>query len=391
DLDVIELDEDEDIEEIEVDEDEEIEEIEIDDDEDLDVIELDEDEDIEEIEIDEDEEIEEIEIDDDEDLDVIELDEDEDIEEIELADDEVIEDIEGGLPIEDDQEEFKLDDDGDTENKKRLSEQFESYLGAMEKFYNQYLRVSAGKYIVGTKHPKPSEIEEQTFFTPEIYVGKFPVTNALFEVFVNKTGYITTAEKRGYGNVYSGKFQKKTDPKTGITKSVWNATYKQKTVNGACWYQPFGPGSNLHNKKGHPVVQISLDDANMFAAWIGKRLPSEFEWEAAARTEKGYILPWGDEWENEKCNTENLGIADTTSVETFIDHENALGICDTIGNVLEWTVNECVPPYFSNKNSAYYIAKGGSFISDNTVRLYTRFMFKSDFTSNILGFRCVAD
>ena len=393
----VDLDDDEDIETIELDPDEDIEDVDMDD-EDMETIELEDDEDIEEVEIDGDEDIETIELDPDEDIEDVDMD-DEDMETIELEDDEDIETVEidedappsGGLSVPDDDDSFKLDEEMDLTDKKRLSEQFDSYLGAMEKFYNQYMRVPAGKYIVGAKHPKRNDIPEQTFYTPEIYMGKFPVTTALFDIFIQKTGYVTTAEKLGYGTVYYGRYQRIVNPKTGRAKSVWHATYTKKMVEGACWYQPFGPGSNLHNKKGHPVVQVSVEDAIMFASWIGKRLPSEFEWETCARTLKGHVLPWGDHWQEESCNIETTGVADTTEVNTYSELENELGIADTMGNVMEWTTDEYRPTFLGSEKAAYAIAKGGSFISDNQIRLCSRFMFKPDFTSNIIGFRCVAD
>ena len=386
-IDVVELDDDEEIEEIE-DEDGDIEEVEIDEDQEIEEIE---EEDLEEVLIDEDEEIDDIVLDEEEDIDVVELDDDEEIEEVAEDEVEVLED-EGGLSVSDETTDFPMDGEQEAQDKKRLSEEFESYLGAMEKFYNQYLHVPAGKYRVGAKNPKNIEIPEQTFFTPGIYLGKFPVTNALFEIFVNKTGYITTAEKRGFGTVYFGRYQKIIDKKTGLARSVWQATYHKETVSGACWHQPFGPGSSLHAKKGHPVVQISLEDALMFASYIGKRLPTEFEWEAAARTQKGTALPWGEVWDDAKCNMEHSGIADTSPVEAYMSCENELGIADALGNVFEWTLDAYRPSVAGEKPiSPHHIVKGGSFISDNTVRLFSRFMFKPDFTANIIGFRCLAD
>jgi formylglycine-generating enzyme required for sulfatase activity len=162
-------------------------------------------------------------------------------------------------------------------------------------------------------------------------------------------------------------------------------------VSQAFWYQPFGPGSTLHQKRNHPVVQVSLKDAMAFAAWTGKRLPSEFEWESAARTDSGSILPWGDDWQNDLCNTEDSAIADTTPVDNYPDSQNSFGVADTMGNVLEWTAEKWVPAHCSEKKTSYHIAKGGCWISDSSVRLYSRFRFETDFTANILGFRCAAD
>jgi formylglycine-generating enzyme required for sulfatase activity len=161
-------------------------------------------------------------------------------------------------------------------------------------------------------------------------------------------------------------------------------------VEGACWYQPCGPGSTLHNKRNHPVVQISLEDGMAFAAWTGKRLPTENEWEAASRTAKGWIFPWGEEWKKHSCNIEDSCTGDTTPVEKYAEFENDFGIVDTIGNILEWTLDD-VTALSDNKNKyRYHIAKGGSWISGDDVRLFSRFKIEPESHSNILGFRCVA-
>ena len=285
-----------------------------------------------------------------------------------------------------------LDDEHSRKEKNRLlAEAFDGYLGAMERYYNQYLLIPAGTYTVGSKYPRKDAGREQRLSLPNFYMGKFPVTNALFEVFVERTGYKTTAEELGFGIVYEGRFQKIHDHKSGQTRSTWNSTCRRKVVQGACWYQPDGPGSNFHKKRNHPVVQVSIKDAVTFAAWVGKRLPGESEWEAAARTSHGAVFPWGDNPEPSRCNIENAGVADTTPVDMYKQHENNLGICDTLGNVLEWTTDICQSPYPVRHAATYYIAKGGSWISNGSLDLTDRFRFEKNFTANILGFRCLAD
>jgi len=272
-----------------------------------------------------------------------------------------------------------------------LAEQFSSYLGAMDRYYNQYILVPAGDFIIGSKEPEGDERQEDKIFLQDFYISKYPITNALFEVFIERTGYQTTAEKLGYGTVFQGRFLKIPDNRAGFDKSVWNATCGRKIVKGACWYQPFGPGSTLNKKRNHPVVQVSYIDASAFAAWTGKRLPTESEWEAAARTQAGLLFPWGNEWREEVCNTEECSIADTTPVDQYNGSTNDYGVADSLGNVLEWTADECVSLYSNNRDITYRIAKGGSWISDSTVRLFSRFRFEPKFASNILGFRCIAD
>ncbi len=396
---IIELDEDEEIEEIEEDdEDYEIEEI---DDEDEEIVEIDEDEEIEEIdddefddideedeiiEMDEDDEIEEI---DDEDEEVVELDEDEEIEEVDEDDFEEIDDVpELGLPIED-AEDYETEEKEDGEAGQLLKEQFDGFLGAMERFYNQYLLIPTGKYIIGSPEPSQIELSERTVTLMDYYISKFPITNSLFEVFVDKTGYRTTAEEVGFGTVYSGRVQKIRDPRTGQVKNIWNSTYGKKIVKGACWYQPGGTGTTLYNKRNHPVVQVSMRDIDSFTAWTGKQLPSEFEWEAAARTGAGNPVPWGSQWEEDGCNVEELAISDTTPVDHFPKSENEFGVADTLGNILEWTSDLYEPKVKPKRKIRFFIVKGGSFVSDNNIRLYSRFFFDENFTANIIGFRCI--
>ena len=282
--------------------------------------------------------------------------------------------------------------EGDDETKKArvLAEEFNNLTGAMDRFYNQYLLIPDGEYIVGSNRPKKVERPEQKVHLTPFYMGKFPVTNALFEIFVQKTGYMTTAEKTGYGTVFYGRSQKKVDKKTGLKKLTWNSSLINKEVKRACWYQPLGPGSTLHNKRNHPVVQVSLEDAMAFAAWTGKRLPTEDEWEAASRTAHGYVFPWGKDWKKESCNIEESYIGDTTPVDKYIGFANDLEIVDTIGNVLEWILVSSKSPSYVKNGSKYYIAKGGSWISGNNIQLFSRFNLEPESHSNILGFRCVA-
>ncbi len=358
------LDEDEDdFEDVEVlDEDE-------DDFEDVEVLDEDEDdfEDVEVLDEDEDD-FEDVEVLDEDDEDVELLDEDE-LEDVEVLEDDEIEDVDDSV----------------------LAEDFDEYLGSLERQYNEYLLIPGGSFTVGAARPDRNELPERIVTLSDFYMGKYPVTNALFEVFVQKTGYVTTAEILGYGTVYQGRYRKVVDKKTGLVQSVWNSTSTEKSVQGACWYQPTGPGSTLHTRKHHPVVQVSFKDAASFAAWVGKRLPTEFEWESGARTQSGNIFPWGNKFETTACNIESSAVADTTPVDNNPGSMNEYGILDTLGNIFEWTGDEDYPPFSPDRKTKYRIAKGGSWNSSNDIRLSSRFFFKTDFTSNLIGFRCVIE
>jgi len=285
--------------------------------------------------------------------------------------------------------ESDVDTDPEAAKARHLAETFDGYLGTMERLYNQFVLVPSGKYTVGSPEPNRSDRPEQVVALEAFYIGKFPVTNGLFEIFVEKTGYVTTAERLGCGTVYYGRLRRKVDEDRGIERFICNGSVHSRIIEGATWYQPLGPGSTLHNKRNHPVVQVSLEDAMAFAAWTGKRIPTENEWEAAARTAKALALPWGDTWKEDCCNIEDLAVADTTPVDAFSSGANALGLVDTLGNVLEWTSDVWGSPPGRPRTSGYYIAKGGSWISEKDIRLYSRFKVQADAPSNIVGFRCV--
>lgn len=268
---------------------------------------------------------------------------------------------------------------------KILSAEFDRYLTFREKFYNQHILIKGGNYPVGG-----NETPLQTVNLREFYIGKFPVTNALFEIFVEKTGYITTAEKYGFGIVYIPRMQKVKNALTGTESFIWNNQLQHKKVPGACWYHPHGPASTLYIKRTHPVVQVSLEDACAFAAWTGKRIPTEKEWEAAARTSRGYLYPWGNNWRDDACNMEKSLLGDTSPVDQYVKFSNEYEVADTLGNVLEWTLDpwQAIKP--EEEDDDGYVIKGSSWISDSPIGLTDRQPFYKNACSNILGFRCIA-
>ncbi len=265
-----------------------------------------------------------------------------------------------------------------------LADRFDKMLSDTERYYNRYLLVPGGRFLIVNA---PSKAENKTWRyieLPDFYFGKFPVTNNLFELFIEKTGYVTTAERIGYGNVYKGRYRYKIDEKSGRKILEWNSALNHEKVDGACWYQPHGPGSTVHGKRNYPVVQVTLEDAMAFAAWTGKRLPTEQEWEAAARTSSGLDYPWGKKPDKEKCNIEASAIGDTTPVEKYQKAANKYEIYDLLGNVLEWTASS-----ESQEGNVLFIAKGGSWVSGENITLTSKFLLDPKSPSNIAGFRCI--
>ena len=295
-------------------------------------------------------------------------------------------------------EEFK-----EFQKSKELATHFDNLLADSDKKYNIYVVVPAGIYTVGSTKKTKNKLELQQLEMQKLYIAKYPVTNSLFEIFIQETGYITTAEKKGYGTVFYGRFRK------DIKVSAWRQGVQNADVKGACWYQPEGTGSSLHNKRNHPVVQISVDDAWAFASWIGRRLPTEAEWEAAARTDMSFKYPWGNEWQDNSCNIEKSSISDTTPVDKYEKYSNIFNITDMLGNVMEWTSGIIRNPFLGssevilpengdlviNKNSddkdRFYVAKGCGWTAKDNISIGERALFKAKYTSNIVGFRCVSE
>jgi formylglycine-generating enzyme required for sulfatase activity len=152
-------------------------------------------------------------------------------------------------------------------------------------------------------------------------------------------------------------------------------------------YEWEGQGESLSEKADHPVVEVSYEDATSYCKWLSEkegaaiRLPTEEEWEKAARGEDGREYPWGDEFDQDKCNTEESGIGGTSEATRFPEGQSPYGCRDMAGNVWEWT---------STKRKGYFVIKGGSWLDD---RVFARCAYRVDNDPinriYFLGFRCV--
>jgi formylglycine-generating enzyme required for sulfatase activity len=227
---------------------------------------------------------------------------------------------------------------------------------------------------------------------PDFYLGQAPVTNDLFEMFVRETGYVTEAEEAGYGTVFEGRCTSRQDPDTGRQILSLNRASVSRQVHGANWRHPGGPDSSLKEKHNHPVVQVSCQDAMAFAAWAGKRLPTEDEWEAAARSPSGQLFPWGDSWLAGFGNFEGGCLGGTTPVEHFgCRAMSPFGIHDLLGNVAEWTstsLPEQAEPQPGKSTERIHILKGGSWITGGIVTAAWRQIEQGKYWANTIGFRC---
>jgi formylglycine-generating enzyme required for sulfatase activity len=250
----------------------------------------------------------------------------------------------------------------------------------------------------------------------EVRVGPFwidacAVSNARFGEFVDATGYITEAERFGWSFVFAGLLPDEFPATPAVAQAPW-----WRKVEGADWRHPEGPQSDLDARIGYPVVHASWNDANAYSAWAEKRLPTEAEWELAARGGlEQKVFPWGDELEPGGAHCMNVWQGDFPGANTVADGfygtcpvdafpANGFGLYNATGNVWEWTADWLHlsfrqrdsttdpkgPPRGTNK-----VQKGGSYLCHHSYcrryRIAARHSSTPDSSTGNVGFRCVRD
>ena len=240
-------------------------------------------------------------------------------------------------------------------------------------------------------------------------IARHAVTNAQFEAFVSETGHRTEAESFGWSFVFAALLPDDFPPTRAVVQTPW-----WRQVEGAEWAHPEGPHSSVSDRLDHPVVHISWNDAQAFCAWSGMRLPTEAEWECAAR---GGLadrrFPWGDELEPSgehrmnvfqgtfpDKNTIEDGYAGTAPVGSY--DANGYGLHQMTGNVWEWTADWFDPGYYAvspSKNplgpegGQARVMRGGSYLCHasycNRYRVDSRSSNTPDSSTGNLGFRVV--
>ena len=157
--------------------------------------------------------------------------------------------------------------------------------------------VDAGEFLMGSAdrfaYPGDGEGPVRRVRLDTFWIDACAVSNAEFARFAEATGHVTTAEQFGWSFVFGGLLPDDFPPTRAVAAAPW-----WRQVEGACWHHPEGPGSDVDPRGDHPVVHVSWDDAQAYCAWAAKRLPTEAEWERAARGGlEGKVYPWGDELE----------------------------------------------------------------------------------------------
>ena len=213
--------------------------------------------------------------------------------------------------------------------------------------------IEGSSFRMGSERFYPEERPVRDARAESFWMDETPVTNAAFARFVEKTGYVTLAEAAAVGLPYAGSSVFKR-PATAVNLS--DPSQWWEFVEGACWRRPLGRDSGIEGLEDHPVVHIAYEDALAYAAWAGKQLPTEAEWELAARAGlDGADYAWGTDlapggemlanyWQGNFPHENTLldGWERTSPVGAFPG--NAFGLLDMIGNVWEWTADAWMLP-----------------------------------------------
>jgi formylglycine-generating enzyme required for sulfatase activity len=282
-------------------------------------------------------------------------------------------------------------------------------------------RVDAGTFRMGTDSavgfPEDGEGPAREVSTDAYYVDRYAVTNAEFLEFVRETSHTTDAERFGWSFVFED-FVAEAD-REHVRERVPGADW-WVAVTGADWFHPRGPSSSVvaDDLLAHPVTHVSHRDAAAYADWAGKRLPTEAEWERAARGgREGTRFPWGDDLEldgEHRCNVwqgefpERNTVADgyraTAPVDAF--EPNGLGLRNVCGNVWEWCRDWFDAEYHTTDgydpenptgpaDGDERVMRGGSHLCHeswcNRYRLAARSKNEPDSSTGNVGVRCVVD
>ena len=285
--------------------------------------------------------------------------------------------------------------------------------GSAPKVALDSLPIPGGMALLGTDSPELPVDEEAPLRRKKIRPFRIMptvVTNAQFAAFVEATGYKTEAERFGWSFVFFHNVSDETPATLGVQGVEW-----WRRVDGAFWACPNGPGSQADCLPDHPVVQVSWNDARAFARWAGGRLPTEAEWEHAARGGLGDVpFPWGTEapddsthlpcniWQGQfpQHNTCADGWRATAPAQSFAP--NGYGLYNMCGNVWEWTSEPYRIRGLSRASRAhaantkgYKLLKGGSFLCHRSYCFRYRIPARSGTTPDTgtshQGFRLVFD
>lgn len=288
-----------------------------------------------------------------------------------------------------------------------------------EATFDKMICLVGGSFLMGSDAHYPEERPQREARVGGFQIDAFAVTNRQFAVFVADTGYKTTAELPldpallpgvSAADLAAGSLVFHMPQRPVALNDVRNWW---RFVPDACWHAPEGAGSTIKGREDHPVVHVSLFDAQTYATWAGKSLPTEEEWEFAAQGGAPSEFPWGDSLSpdgTQKANTwvgqfpyQNKHHPSGTPLTVAVDQfaPNAFGLYNMIGNVWEWTCSPfqnrptgtCCTPQTQFRNGDHFTVKGGSHLcAPSYCRRYrsaARSPQETRSSTSHIGFRCV--
>lgn len=298
-----------------------------------------------------------------------------------------------------------------------------SQLMTNQRSTRRQFRLSGGLFTMGDHlnegYATDGETPVHAVEVKPFWMDRTSVTNAQFASFVKTTGYVTEAERFGSSAVFHLTVAAdEMDVLGRLAAAPWWVE-----VRGAHWRRPEGLLSHIGDRQHHPVVHVSWHDADAYARWAGKRLPTEAEWEYASRGgREGARFPWGDElnprgkwlcniWQGRfpTDNTRKDGYLTTAPAKSF--RQNDHGMCSMVGNVWEWCADWFSPTTYADRTAAsadlpaidpqgpasgsVKVMRGGSFLCHDSYCYRYRTAARSSNTpessSANLGFRCAND
>ncbi|WP_371477099.1 formylglycine-generating enzyme family protein [Kitasatospora sp. NBC_00315] len=285
---------------------------------------------------------------------------------------------------------------------------------AAERAVRHLVELPGGPFLMGSDDPAgfPADGEGpvRAVEIGPLRIAPTAVTNAEFASFVKETGHVTDAERYGFSYVFGGFLPPalRADSPTVPGTPWWHA------VAGATWRHPQGPGSDFTARQQHPVVHVSWNDATAYCSWAGARLPTEAEWEYAARGgPTGLRYPWGDElapggkemlniWQGDFPTRHTGRHRGTAPVRSY--RPNGFGLYNTVGNVWEWCADRFSVDFHRSgprtdptgpPTGDARVMRGGSHLCHdsycNRYRVGARSSNTPDSSTGNIGFRIAAD
>jgi formylglycine-generating enzyme required for sulfatase activity len=279
-------------------------------------------------------------------------------------------------------------------------------------------KLDGGQFLMGSEDADSIAADGEGPIRPvrvdPFYLDTFPVTNRQFAEFVQATGYVTEAERFHWSFVFEGHLRHR--PAVAESAIHPPKLHWWLKIDGADWRHPEGPESNLDARPNHPVVQVSWNDAEAYAKWANKRLPTEAEWEFAARGAlEQKRFPWGDDLTPEGRHLCNIWQGDFPTLDLAEDGydapapvdafpPNGYGLYSITGNTWEWCSDWFSPDFHlmaTRENpvgpnaGAGKSMRGGSYLCHasycNRYRVAARTQNTPDSATTNIGFRCAMD